>query len=219
MAERKDLRFYDIEGSKYPSVTSIIGWDKDFYISPEALLQHAARGSVIDKQVETYLNTGAWKEPKDIPEIYPEMVVLKKGSLGLEIDNVNFIDFYKAFPFKVINQQEVCINKEHQYAGRREILCTIESENKGGWAKIEGCLFDVPTLLDLKATTGLDKNYVMKQNTAYAKCDESIKQIGVIHLKKDNKCGYAKPVIETTLDKYWSLFLNDRKNFRYRFGA
>jgi len=218
--EYQNIRFYDGEdGRKYPSVTSIIGWDKDFYMSQEELQQHASRGTIIDKQVEIYLSTGEWKEPKHIPEIYPDLVIIKNGTLGLEVGNVDFPAFYKKYPFKVINQQTTSLNHEHRYGGRREIYCMIDSKNKGGWEKIEGCLFDVPTLLDLKATAQLDKTYVMKQNTAYAKCDETIKQIGAIHLKKDNTQGYAKPVIETNLNKYWTLFLKDRENFKKRYGV
>ena len=217
--EYRNIRFYDgKDGLKYPSVTSIIGWDKDFYMSADELNQHCARGTIIDKQVEIFLSTGEWKEPKTIPEIYPELVVLKGGNLGLELDNVNFQAFYKEYPFKVINQQQSVLNHKHKYGGRMEIKCLIESENKGKWDKIEGVLFDTPTLLDLKCTTSLDKSYVMKQNTAYAKCDEEIKQIGAIHLKKDNAKGYAKPVIETNLNKYWSLFKNDRDKFYNRYG-
>ncbi len=214
----KNIRFYDgKDGKKYPSVTSIIGWDKDFHMSAEELAQYASRGTIIDKQVEIYLNTKEWKEPKDIPEIYPDLVIVKKGGLGLELDDVDFIEFYKNYPFKVISQQTCVLNHEHKYGGRMEIKCIIESANKGKWDKVDGVQFDAITLLDVKATTALDKTYVMKQNTAYSKCDPEIKQIGVIHLKKDNKQGYAKPVIETNLDKYWTLFLRDRDNFFNRY--
>ncbi len=213
--EYQNIRFYDT----YPSVTSIIGWDKDFHISQDELSQHASRGTIIDKQVEIYLNTGEWKEPKDISEIYPDLVIVRNGTLNLELDNVNFIAFFEKYPFKIISQQTKVKNDEHKYAGRMEIKCIIENSNKGEWAKIKGCLFDIPTLLDLKCTSSLDKTYVMKQNTAYANCDEEIKQIGAIHLKKDNVCGYAKPIIETDLDKYWSLFLRDRENFTKRYGV
>lgn len=218
--EFKNMRFYDRGEYKYPSVTSIIGWDKDFFMNEEELGQYAARGTIIDKQVEIYLQTGEWKEPKDIPEIYPELVMVKKGALGLALDDVDFPSFFLKYPFKVIDQQMKVFNDDHKYAGRSEIQCIIESSNMGEWEKIDGILFDVPTLLDVKATSSLDKTYVMKQNTAYVKCPElkDIGQIGAIHLTKNNKCGYAKPVIETNLDKYWTLFLRDRENFKKRYG-
>lgn len=214
----QNIRFYDgLEGRKYPSVTSIIGWDSDFFMSPEELQQHASRGSIIDKQVELYLLTGAWKQPEEIPEIYPDLVIVKKGNLGLLLDDSNFLGFFKEYPFKTIICQDSLLNHEHQYGGRRDIKCVIESTNKGKWEKIEGVLFDVPTILDVKAGS-MDKPKFMKQQVAYWHCDPEIKQVGIIHLNKENKCGYAQPVIETNKEKYWSLFLSDREKFRKRYA-
>ena len=215
----RNIRFYDgANGKKYPSVTSIIGWDADFYISPEELKQHASRGSIIDKQVEIFLKTGEWKEPKDIPEIYPDLVILKGGNLGLVVDDVNFQEFYKQYPFKVIGLQNTMINHDHCYGGRLDIKCVIESTNKGKWEKIEEVKFDVPTILDVKAGA-MDKFKFMKQQTAYAKCDAEIQQIGIIHLNKETKQGYSQPIVETNLEKYWSLFLKDRAEFKNRYGV
>lgn len=215
----RNIRFYDgKDGIKYPSVTSIIGWDEDFHVSPDELNQYASRGTIIDKQVEIYLRTGEWKEPKDIPEIYPDLVTLKGGNLGLVVDDVNFIDFYKNYPFKVLSLQKTYINHDHRYAGRGDIECIIESSNKGKWDKIEGVLFDIPTILDVKSGA-IDKTKHLKQQTGYAKCNEEVKQIGLIHLNKETKQGYSQPIIETNMEKYWSLFLKDRSNFKSRFGV
>jgi len=215
----QNIRFYDTsEGVRYPSVTSIIGWDADFYMAPDQLNQYGARGTIIHKQVEIFLKTGKWLEPKDIPEIYPELVILKQGDLGLTVDDVNFRDFYKDFPFKVISTEETLINHEHKYAGRRDIKGIIESSNKGKWEKVEGILFDVPTCFDVKSGS-IDKTKCMKQQQAYAMCDPEIKQMILIPLTNDNKCGYAKPIIETNMEKYSSLFLRDRENFRKRFNV
>lgn len=214
----RNIRFYDGKnGLKYPSVTSIIGWDADYHVSPEELAQYGARGTIIDKQVELYLKDGKWRTPKEIPEIYPDIVTLQGGNLGLVVDDVNFIDFYKAYPFKVISLQNTHLNHDHCYAGRDDIKCVIESGNKGKWEKVEGVLFDVPTILDVK-TGSMDKTKFMKQQTAYAKCDPDVKQIGVIHLNNETKQGFSQPIVETNLDKYWSLFLKDRSNFKQRYG-
>ena len=214
----QNIRFYDgANGKKYPSVTSVIGWDEDFYVSPEQLAQYGARGSVIDKQVELYLNTGEWKEPKDIPEIYPDLVILKNGSLGLVVDDVDFLTFFKEYPFKVIGLQTTHLNHEYCYGGTSDIKCVIESANKGKWEKVEGVIYDEPTILDVKSGA-MDKTKFMKQVTAYAHCSNDVKQIGIIHLNKENKCGYAKPIIETNLEKYWTLFKRDRENFKKRYG-
>ena len=214
----RNIRFYDgKDGVKYPSVTSIIGWDADFHVSPEELAQYGARGTIIDKQVEIYLTTGQWKEPKDIPEIYPDMVTLKGGNLSLVVDDINFIDFYKNYPFKVISLQGTILNHDHKYGGRYDIKCIIESTNKGKWEKIDGVIFDKPTILDVKSGA-MDKTKFLKQQNAYSKCEEDVVQFGIIHLNNETKQGYSQPIIETNLDKYFSLFLKDRENFRNRYG-
>ncbi len=214
----QNIRFYDgKEGRKYPSVTSIIGWDEDFYCSPEELAQYGARGTIIHKQVELFLQTGEWKDPKNIPEIYPELVILQKGSLNLSLEDINFPGFFEKYPFKVITLEDTLINHELRYGGRRDIKGIIESANPGNWKKIEGVLFDVPTILDVKSGT-IDKTKHFKQLTAYAKCDAEIGQMVLIPLNNKTKQGFSEPIIETNTEKYWSLFLKDRQSFKNRYG-
>lgn len=213
--EYMNIRFYPVGDIKYPSVTSIINWDADFNIPADELAQYASRGTIIDKQVQIFLENGLWKEPKEIPEIYPDLVIVKQGNLGLALDDVDFRAFYESYPFKVIECQKVHTNDEHRYAGRSDIKCVIESSNKGKWADV---LFDVPTILDVKSGQ-IDKVKHMKQQTAYAKCDPDVKQVGLIHLNKETKQGFSKPIMEQDLDKYWSLFLADRDKFKKRYGV
>lgn len=218
--EYKNLRFYEGQnGVKYPSVTSIIGWDEDFYVSEDALAQYAARGTIIDKQVEIFLLTGEWKEPKDIPEIYPELVILKQGNLGLTFDDVDFRAFYEAYPFKVISCQGVVLNHQHRYGGRMDIKAIIESTNKGKWDKVEGVIFDVPIILDIKSGS-IDKTKHLKQQTAYLHCQDNndVAAVGLIPLNKETQQGFSKPIMESNKEKYWHLFIKDRENFKKRFG-
>jgi hypothetical protein len=120
--EYKNLRFYDIaEGVKYPSVTSIIGWDSDFHMSEDELAQYAARGTIGHKRAEIYLQTGEWKEPKDIPEIYPEIVIVKRGNLNLSINDMNVVGFFKDYPIKVLSLETKIINNQQKYAGRQDV--------------------------------------------------------------------------------------------------
>jgi hypothetical protein len=214
----ENIRFYPGKNNlKYPSVTSIIGWDDDFGIPQDELAQYAARGTIIHKQVEIFLATGEWKEPKEVPEIYPELVIVKKGNKELQLDDVDFRGFFKDYPFKPLEQEKTVLNHEHRYGGRADIKCIIESKNKGKWEKIDGIIYDKPTILDVK-TGGLNKTKGLKQQTAYAKCEPDVVQVGLIHLNKTVKCGYSKPVMEADLDKYWSLFLSDRDKFKKRYG-
>lgn len=217
--EYQNIRFYEVaEGKKYPSVTSILNWDADFTIPADQLAQYASRGSIIHKQVEIFLSTGEWKEPKNIPDIYPDLVIVKQGSLNLQVDDVDFRGFYKEYPFKVISLEQTVINHDHKYAGRQDIKCVIESANKGKWDKVEGVVFDVPTILDVKSGT-VDKTKFLKQLTAYAKCDGEVKQIGVIPLNNGTQQGFSKPIIEADTNKYWALFLKDRENFQKRYAV
>jgi len=211
------IRWYDgANGLKYPSVTSITSLDKDFHVSPEELSQYAARGTCIHKQAEIFLLTGEWKEMKDIAEISTEYITVVQGSLGLSLDDVDFRAFYKAYPFKVIEVEKTVLNDEHRYAGRLDILCIIESTNKGKWDKIDGVVYDETTILDIKTGATLDKTSGLTQQAAYA--SGVIKQIGLIHLNKDVKQGFSAPTITTNVPRYWDLFYKKLLVFKGRFG-
>lgn len=215
----KDIRFYDgKEGLKYPSVTSIINMDAEFFVSPDELAQCAARGTVIHKQAELFLSTGEWKSPKDIAEVSPCYLTVIKGSLGLDMEDVDFRGFYTDYPFKVISLESVVLNDEYRYGGRVDIHCVIESNNPGKWAKIEGIKFDVPTILDIKTGSNLDKTKGFTQQSAYARSIEGIEQVGLIHLNKDVKQRFSTPVITTNIDRYFALFLKARKDFKNRYA-
>ena len=216
----KNIRFYDAGNNlRYPSVTSIIGMDDNFFVSADELAQYGARGTVIHKQIELFLKDGIWRDYKDIPEVAFQVMTVLKGTLGLQLDDVNFVNFYKDYPFKVLEQEKVVINHEHKYAGRLDILCIIEKSNAGKWDKIEGIQFDVPTILDVKTSTTLDHLKGFTQQGAYARTDETVKQIGLIHLTKENVCGYAKPKLSNKIEHYWSIFLNKRALFQSRYGV
>lgn len=215
-----NIRFYDAgNGQKYPSVTSIIGMDDNFFMPQDELAQYGARGTVIHKQIELFLKDGIWRDYKDIPEVAFQVMTVLKGTLGLSLEDVNFVNFYKDYPFKVLEQEKVVINHEHKYAGRLDILCIIEKSNAGKWDKIEGIQFDVPTILDVKTSTTLDHLKGFTQQGAYARTDETVKQIGLIHLTKENVCGYAKPKLSNKIEHYWSIFLNKRALFQSRYGV
>lgn len=215
----QNIRFYDAgNGKKYPSVTSVISMDENFFMSPEELSQYGARGTIIHKQIELFLQDGIWRQARDIPEIAFQVMTVVKGNLELSFDDVNFVNFYKDYPFLVVWQEKQVINHEHKYAGRLDLMVIIESKNPGKWDKIEGIQFDVPTILDIKTSTTLDKVKGFTQQAAYAKTDDGIKQIGLIHLNKENACGYGKPQITNKIDHYWSIFLNKRDNFHKRYG-
>jgi hypothetical protein len=224
--ERQDIRFYPANGEQFPSVTSIIGWDADWYISPEELVQYGARGSIIDAQVNHYVKTGEWKDAKELPECYPHLVILKKGSLKLEYDDVDFLGFLEKYPIIFTGNQVTVFNYRHKYAGTLDIkgVPIVIEEDKAkkikpnGWAKLG--VKAVPTIFDVKAIQNLDLVKVFKQGTAYWHCEGhgDIEQFIIIQLNKKTEQGYSVPKVLTDKNKYWNLFLEDRKRFNQRFS-
>ena len=209
--DRKDIRFYNIGNESFPSVTSIINWDNDFeektqHITPDEMRQYAARGTIIHKQVSIFLETGEWKDPKDIPELYLYRVILKKGSLGLSMDGYDFRGFYEKYPFKKIATEQVVFNKEFKYAGTYDI---------------KGLLDGVVTLFDVKTGSSINKSAAFKQLTAYAHTqgNEDVKQLVIVPLNNTTKQGFSAPAIEIDIEKYWPAFKEDRKMFKERYGV
>ena len=94
----KNIRFYDgKDGLKYPSTTSVINLDSNFFVSPEDLYQYSCRGTVYHKLIEIYLKTGNVVNPKDVPEIAFETMTVLTGSLGLSLEDINYVGFFKKY--------------------------------------------------------------------------------------------------------------------------
>jgi len=76
--ERKDLRFLQspITKKMLPSVTSIINYDADFFVSAEELSQYASQGNIIDAKVKHFIKIGKWAEAKELKDIWTDIVIL-----------------------------------------------------------------------------------------------------------------------------------------------
>lgn len=207
--ERKDIRFYPVNGVQFPSVTSIIGFGADMYCTPEDLCQYASQSSICHAQVAEFISTGEWKEPKDVPDTWSDIVIVTKGKLGLQIDGWSFPDFLKKYPVKEMKNSEASFNETHKYAGTPDFI---------GIPDFEGAE-KVPTLFDVKRTVDKVKNF--KQLAAYAKMKgyEQIKQICIVPLNNKTKQGFSVPVVETRIEQYFGMFLKDREAFKARFGV
>ena len=210
-AERKDIRFYSIGNDSYPSVTSIINWDGDFeektrHITPDQMKQYAARGTIIHKQVSVFLETGKWKDAKEIPELRIYRVILNKGSLGLTTDGYDFRGFYEKYPFEFIKSEQTVSNKDKRYAGTYDI---------------KGILDGKVTLFDVKTGSSINRANAFQQLSAYSHCkgNEDVQQLVVIPLNSTTKQGFSTPAIEQDTEKYWGAFLESRKFFEERYGA
>ena len=206
--QRKDLRFYDVGQKKYPSITSIISWDKDFFISQEQLVQYAARGTIVHKQIEVYIQTGIWKEAKDIPELHPEYVIVRKGSLNLDLNGYHISDFIMKFQPTEIELEKTSYNHDHLYAGRYDVKCTLSQKR---------------TLIDWKTSKSLDKKYVAQQLAAHMMCPENddVEQLMAVPINNTTKQGFSTPLTLTREEAkpFFDLFLKNRANFKQRFGV
>lgn len=207
--ERQDIRWYIGEEGKVPSVTSVIGFDADMYCSPEELAQYAAQSNICHKQVEHFISTGEWKEAKDTPDTWADIVIVKKGNLSLDTEGWSFPDFLKKYPIKEMKNSIPSTNSEFKYGGTPDFI---------GIPDFEGAE-KVLTIFDVKRTVDKTKNFT--QMSAYSKMKgyEGVKQICVVPLNNKTQQGFSKPQVETRIEQYFSLFLKARENFKSRFGV
>jgi len=202
--ERNDFRVY---AGGFPSVTSIINWDADFWVTAVELQQYASQGSLIHAQVEEYIKTGQWIPVEKIDGTWSDLVIIKKGSLQLPVSGWSFPDFLKKYPVEKMVCGESIISKEHKFGGTPDIrVCYYEGKK---------------TLADVKRTPQKGKDF--KQIAAYIIAEEEngespYEQMLVIPLNDRTQQGFSKPKISTEISQYKQLFLTDRKNFRRRYG-
>lgn len=202
--ERKDFRIYS---GNFPSVTSILNWDADFWVTAIELQQYASQGSLIHAQVAEYIETGEWKPVEKIDGTWSDLVIVKKGELQLPISGWSFPDFLKKYPVEKMVCGKSVISKEHKFGGTPDIrVCYYEGKK---------------TLADVKRTSQKLKDF--KQIAAYIIAEEEngeipYEQMMVIVLNDKTKQGFSKPIISTEIGQYKKMFLTDRANFKKRYG-
>jgi len=196
------IRFYEKDGKKYPSVTSILGWSIDWKISEDELQQYGSRGSIVHKIVETYLKGQKWVEPDDLPELKEDIAIVCGGSLGLSWKDCTHKAFFEQHgkDIEVDKIEQEVFNDESLYAGRYDF--------KGKYKGVEA-LFDIKT--------GNTSDF--RQLAAYAVCESSIKNLIICPVgATDNKSGYMKPKVCDTIQAEYKAFLKARTKFKSRFG-
>ena len=199
------IRFYEKDGRKYPSVTSILFYGKDFHMAEHELAQYAARGTIVGEMVEAYLTRcdplDDWIYPDEIECLKEDVATLLNGSLNMHWDQCAYKAFVKQFSDKidVDKIQGVVFNDEHLYAGTYDILGLYDKKK---------------AIMDCKCG-----GYDMRQLAAYAMCLKDVDRCVVLPVgPTDNKCGYKKPVICDAVQKEFEGFLKARAKFRSRFG-
>ncbi len=196
------IRFREKDGKKYPSVTSITGWFKEWKITDDELKQYAARGTIVHKLIEVYLTTHKWVEPYDIGELREFISILMSGSLGFSWTDCSYKAFIEKYEDKIEIEktEQVVFNDQHLYSGRYDIR-----------GKFDG----LKAIMDFK--TGV---HDMRQLAAYAVCEKGIERLVILPVgPTDNKCGYKKPVICDTIQDEFKGFLKLRNKFMERFGV
>jgi hypothetical protein len=207
--ERKDLRFLISEkGNILPSVTSIIGFDADFFVSPEELSQYASQGNIIDAKVKHYIKTGEWVEGKKIQDVWADIVILTKGSLKLDIDVGDFPEFLKKYPISDMKVGSRFMFDEEGYCGEPDFI---------GLPDFKEAL-KIPTVFDVKRTPDKIKNGM--QLAAYCKFHKITQGI-IVPLNDKTAQNYSKPVIydEKTLEGYYKMFKGKQKDFKQRYAV
>ena len=200
-----NIRFREKDGKKYPSVTSITDWDKDWRITDDELRQYAARGTIVHKLIEEYIKSkGVWPEPDMFPELKEDLIVLATGSLNLTWKSCSHIKFFEQFEkdFEWLEGEIEVFNEEHLYSGRFDAL-----------VKYKGKL----SLADWKTGSSFSHSQTAAYAIASGKKIESliICPVGVC----PNKSGYFKPNITEDIKSNFRQFLKARTKFRLRFGV
>jgi len=196
-----NIRFREKSGKKYPSVTSILSWDKDWHITNDELRQYASRGTIMDAMISNFLVSGEWFDPTQVPALREDVSILMSGSLMLTWEQCSHKAFMATYRKKIEAERfhGTVFNDEALYSGEWDIL-----------GKYDG----VRSIMDIK-----HGQWDMRQLAAYAICEQDIKQLVILPVgPTDNKCGYKRPVVCDTIQKEFEEFLKARAKFKQRFG-
>ena len=208
--ERKDLRFLPSPKTKIilPSVTSIINYDADFFVSGEDLAQYCAQGNIIDKKVKHFIAEHKWVNAKDIKDNWTDIVILTKGGLKLETDVGDFPAFLEKYFVENMEVGKRFFCDEYGFTGEPDFTGIPQFKD----AK------EVPTIFDVKRTPSSHSNG--QQLAAYCKAN-GIKQGIIVPLSGKTQQGYSKPVIygEDKLEGYWKMFCAKQKEFKKRYNV
>lgn len=198
----KNIRFYKKNGKKYPSVTSIMGWDTEWKIPSYELNQYAARGTIVDRLLQLFLKENKWFNPQGLTELQNDVNTLLSGNLKLHWEDCTHIKFMEKYGELLGEPKEIqkaVFNEELGYAGTPDLIAPFKK---------------LKSIIDCK--TG---GYDFSQLAAYAGCVEGIKQLVIFPLgPTNNVSGYSKPIVRLNWGDDWKRWLVMRGRFRENFG-
>lgn len=211
--ERADLRFVasPTSGKPLPSVTSIINYDADWFVSQEDLRQYASQSQIVHAKVAHYINTGKWIEAKELPDLWTDILIVTKGSLKLPLETGDFPGFLKKYPVEKMENGYRGFDDKIGYCGEFDFKGLPNFEEKG--IILDGKL----TVFDIKRTPSKIKDGM--QLSAYCNLT-NIKQGIIVPLNDKTQAGFSKPIIydEEALAGYFKMFLQKRKEFKKRYS-
>jgi len=196
-------RVYRYADGVYLSVTSVINPEGIVY-PPELLKQYSSRGTIVHKMAEYFFKHYRVPTPQEVatPE---DLSNVLSGSLALKIEDCNFVGFFQEYGehIKIAHIEKEVRNTTYKYAGRADII---------------GLYDDTLAIMDMKTsgnyTPAKLTNY-WKQQAAYAHCMTPVPQTMVLlPFNPTAPNGYEPPLIETDVEGYFKLFLEDLENVK-----
>lgn len=207
----KDIRWYTDPktGERWPSVTSVIDFANpiEWFVDKTQLRGLASRGQVVDMVMQKFIEDKGthWTAPEDIDEAIRHLSIMK--DTGVEISG-NLPAFVEKFNVKFVSGHCHVVNEKDKYGGEPDVICTFGDD-------------PALVLADLKSFNPDAKGRMrtMKQCAAYAMAHETkVDKIAIIPVHGTNQQGYSKPIITDEIEKYYGMFLADRKVFFNTFG-
>lgn len=194
-------------GKKHPSITTVRDFDsKGFYCTDEELDIAIALGSIQDIRCRHYVETGEWKEAKDIELCWPHLLALKGTGRETDANLFNFPAFLKKYPLKEMLNGMRFFNCEWEITSEPDLFGTPE----GDWAE------NVPSVLDYKRN--VDKLSAFTQMAVIAK-HYGLKQMIAIPVNGETAQGFSKAVVSKDVDGYFEIAMDKRRRFRTRYGV
>lgn len=211
----QSLRLYDFNGTKYPSITSILGWEKEWWIPEGELSQYRSMGTIIHAVFEDAIMTFQkskeliWKEPEEFPKLKDDIAIVKTGNLELDWNDYSYKTFGEKFIpelGEVLAIEHTVINDEIKTAGTLDLIAPFGKDQK-------------LSIIDLKTGDYDWRQLAFYGNTWSVLNKREIEQMVIFPLgRTDNKCGYKKPITNDDIPGEWKEMLKARETFKKRFG-
>lgn len=208
--QKSSIRFHEYvkengEIDRYPSVSSVAYFDREFGISEHELNQYASQGTLADIQCRHYLSTGEWIAVDKIKGSEIDLLVLKNGNLKLEPCEFNFPAFIEKYEIKELKEGKLVFSHKHRFAGTPDIRSCIYEGKKylADWKR-------TPEKSQFKQLAG----YVIAEEENGEPSYDGLMLIGV---NPKTKQGFSQPMTTLEIGAWKDAFLKARSDFKKLF--